>query len=144
MTSSVGELDSQTTGSTDRAETDDPLASDRASQQSQVTDDQSPGTLQTTPTQAVGIMAVWSAAVVGYSLFSGFNAEFVVVGVFVGLLVLLEVTTSNQERPAWHRYARVALVAGYVAYAAALISKFPTVAATITSYVEGLLRFVPF
>lgn len=124
---------------------DDPLGGAQSGRQRQEAEERlrvTPGTLQLTPAVVVGIMALWTALVLGYSVFSGFEPGFVVVGVFTGFVALVELTTSNSEPPSWHRWARVVLVIGYVTYGVALVSKFPALMEAIVSLADGLARSV--
>ena len=84
------------------------------------------GPLRLTQRSAASVMAVWIATVASYAHVSGFDGEFVFIAAFTGFIILVELTTSNEDAPDWHRQARALLVIGYVVYAVLLLIKLLT------------------
>jgi len=74
-------------------------------------------------------MAGWATVVIAYAAVSRLAFGFVFVGLLTGFLIVVELTTSNRDPPAWHRWARLVLGVGYLVYAVLLSRKLPEVGA---------------
>jgi hypothetical protein len=72
------------------------------------------GALRLSGRGAILAIGFWTVIFGAYGFVSGLNIVSVLLGIFVGFVVLLELTTVNESPPWWHERARPVLVAGFL------------------------------
>lgn len=78
--------------------------------------DPAAGALRLSGRDAVIALGSWALIVGAYGFVSGLDIESVLFGIFVGFVVLLELTTANGPPPRWHGRTRPILVVGYLLF----------------------------